>query len=45
MMTWDLWLASIVILMLSVVIAQNMGLRDRLKKLEALLRRRDQRPG
>jgi hypothetical protein len=43
-MSWDLWLDSIVILMLSVVIAQNMALRDRLKKLEALLRRNEQRP-
>ena len=35
----DVWLLLLLVLMLSVVIAQNMGLRDRLKKLEALLRR------
>ena len=44
-MSSDLWLEAIVILMLTVLIAQNMGLRDRLKKLEALLRRNEQRPG
>jgi len=44
-MSSDLWLEAIVILMLSVLIGQNMGLRDRLKKLEALLRRNEQRPG
>lgn len=37
--TVELWLLLLLVLMLSVVIAQNMGLRDRLKKLEALLRR------
>jgi hypothetical protein len=44
MMTWDLWLEAILILMLSVVIAQNMALKERVKKLEGLLRRNDQKP-
>jgi hypothetical protein len=39
MMTEDLWIDLIMIVMLSSIIAQNMGLRDRLKKVEATLDR------
>jgi hypothetical protein len=37
----DWWIDLIVIAMLSAIIAQNMGLRDRLKDLEAKLDHRD----
>ena len=40
-MPTDLWIDLIVIMMLSAIIAQNMGLRERLKALEAKLERRD----
>jgi hypothetical protein len=33
----DWWIDLILIVMLSVIVAQNMGLRDRLKELEAKL--------
>jgi hypothetical protein len=36
----DLWIEVIVIAMIAVVIAQNMGLRERLKALESKLERR-----
>jgi hypothetical protein len=35
MMTADWWIDLILIVMLSVIVAQNMGLKDRLKKIEA----------
>jgi len=38
-MTEDLWIDLIMIVMLSSIIAQNMRLRDRLKKIEATLDR------
>jgi hypothetical protein len=41
MMPTDWWIDLIVVMMLSAIIVQNMGLRDRLKALEAKLGRRD----
>jgi len=38
-MSMDLLLCLILIVMLSVVIVQNIGLKERLKKLDALLHR------
>jgi len=38
-MSLDLLLCVILVVMLSVVIAQNIGLKERLKKLEGLLHR------
>ena len=38
-MSADWWLCLILIVMLSVVIGQNIGLKERLKKLESLLHR------
>jgi hypothetical protein len=38
-MSMELWLSLILIVMLSVVIVQNIGLKERLKKLEAVLHR------
>ncbi|HYR33509.1 MAG TPA: hypothetical protein VEQ87_04385 [Burkholderiales bacterium] len=39
-MLGDLWIEVIVIAMLCVVIAQNMGLRERVKEMEAKLDRK-----
>jgi hypothetical protein len=38
-MSLDLWLWFILIVMVSVVITQNIGLKDRLRRLEAVLNR------
>jgi len=40
-MPGDWWIDVLLIVMLSVIIAQNMGLRDRVKALEAKLGRPD----
>jgi hypothetical protein len=39
MMTSDVWIDVILIVMLSVIVVQNMGLNDKLKKIEARLDR------
>jgi hypothetical protein len=38
-MTTDLWIDLVLIVMLTVIVAQNMSLKDRLKKIEARLDR------
>ena len=38
-MSVDLWLWVILIVMVSVVIIQNIGLKDRLRRLESVLHR------
>jgi hypothetical protein len=38
-MTTDLWIDVVLIAMLTVIVAQNMSIKDRLKKIEARLNR------
>jgi hypothetical protein len=39
-MTTDLWIDVVLIVMLTIIVAQNMDLKERLKDLEAKLDRR-----